>query len=96
MIECFPAARADVETVATPLLSVPLPIKVPFSPKSTLPVGVPVPGATTETVAVRVTDWPKTDGFNDEVKAVAVLALLTTCGLPGREPVLPRKFASPP
>ena len=33
----------------------------------TVPVGVPAPGALTVTVAVNVTDWPKTDGLADEV-----------------------------
>jgi hypothetical protein len=35
---------------------VPLPITVVPSRKFTVPVGVPVPGATTVTVAVKVTD----------------------------------------
>ena len=92
----FPADRAEVVKVAMPPLSVPVPIGLPPSRNVTVPVGVPVPGATGETVAVKVTDWPKTEGFADEVTAVVVSALLTTCGLPVSEPVLPLKFPSPP
>jgi len=50
-------------------------------------VGVPLPGATGETVAVKVTDWPIIDGFCDEVTLEVVLAFLTTCGFPVSEPV---------
>ena len=45
----------------------------------TVPVGVPEPGATALTVAVKFTDWPNTDGFTDEATAVAMPALLTVC-----------------
>lgn len=82
--------------VATPPLSVPVPIGLPPSRNVTVPVGVPVPGATADTVAVKVTDWPKADGFRDEVTVVVVSALLTTCGLPVNDPVLPLKLPSPP
>jgi hypothetical protein len=47
------------------------------SRKVTVPLGVPAPGATTETVAVNVTDCPKTDGFAPEATVVVVFALLT-------------------
>jgi len=40
---------------------------------------VPAPGATALTVAVKVTDCPKTDGLKDDASAVAVSALLTVC-----------------
>jgi hypothetical protein len=92
----LPTARADVVNVATPPMIVPDPIGPPPSRNVTVPVGVPAPGGTAATVAVKVTDWPKTEGFTDEVTAVSVLALLTTCGLPVSEPVLPLKFPSPP
>src|ERR1019366_3141171 len=88
-------AKADVLNVAIPLLNVPVPIGLPPSRNVTDPVGVPPPGATGETVAVKVTDWPKTEGFTDEVTAVVVLALLTTCGFPVITPVLPLKLGSP-
>ena len=91
----MPTARADVVKVATPPLSVPVPIGLPPSRNVTVPVGVPAPGATAETVAVNVTDWPNTEGFCDEVTVVAVLALFTTCGLPVSDPVLLLKFVSP-
>ena len=58
--------------------SVPLPITVVPSRKFTVPVGVPVPGEATVTVAVKVTAWPGDDGLGDEVRVVLVLALLTT------------------
>jgi hypothetical protein len=43
----------------------------------TVPEGLPAPGATTATVAVKVTLCPKTDGLADEARLVVVLALLT-------------------
>ncbi|WWP76933.1 hypothetical protein WDM22_28690 [Bradyrhizobium septentrionale] len=55
-------------------LNVPVPINVPPSRKFTAPVGVPVPGAVTLTVAVKVTGCPATLGLSDEVSAVVVLA----------------------
>jgi hypothetical protein len=39
-----------------------------------LPVGVPLPGAVAETVAVNVTLWPQTAVVDDEVRAVEVAA----------------------
>ena len=92
----MPTASAEVVKVAMPPLSVPVPMGLPPSRNVTVPTGVPAPGATGDTVAVNVTDWPKTDGLTDEVTVVAVLALLTTCGLPVSDPVLPLKFPSPP
>jgi hypothetical protein len=47
--------------------------------KITEPVGVPVAGATALTVAVKVTDWPRTDGFALEASAVVVEAAFTVC-----------------
>src|ERR1019366_1132665 len=91
----LPPARTEVVRLATPPLKVPVPIGLPPSRNVTDPVGVPVPGGTAVTVAVNVTDWPTTEGFTDDVTAVAVLALLTTCGFPVIEPVLPLKVASP-
>nr|WP_229860059.1 hypothetical protein [Streptomyces anandii] len=46
------------------------------SPKSkvTFPVGVPAPGATGATVAVKVTGSPTTDGSGDDDTVVAVPA----------------------
>ena len=52
----MPTANAEVVNVAMPPLSVPVPIGLPPSRNVTVPVGVPAPGATGETVAVKVTD----------------------------------------
>jgi len=57
--------------------NVPLPITVAPSRKFTVPDGLPAPGDTTATVAVKVTLCPKVDGFRDEATVVVVLALLT-------------------
>jgi hypothetical protein len=56
VIECGPTASALVLNVATPPLSVPVPIVVRPSLNVTVPVGVPAPGVTAATVAVKVTD----------------------------------------
>jgi hypothetical protein len=58
--------------------------------KVTVPVGVPVP----VTVAVNVTDWPKTDGFTLETSTVVDAVEFTTCVR--MLEVLPLSFASPP
>ena len=92
----MPTVSAEVVKVAMPPLSVPVPMGLPLSTNVTVPVGVPAPGGPAETVAVNVTDWPKTEGFADEPTVVVVLVLLTTCGLPVSEPVLSLKFPSPP
>ena len=47
------------------------------SKKETVPVGVPAPGALGVTVAVKVTDWPKTDGLGLMDREVAVAAWST-------------------
>src|SRR5438132_2983566 len=72
---------------------VPLPMTVVPSRKFTVPVGVPAPGLTTATVAVKVVDCPKTVGLTDEVRLVVVLALLTTWDTAVL--VLALKFLSP-
>jgi hypothetical protein len=56
VIECDPTVSDDVLKVAEPALSVPVPSVVVPSLKVTVPVGVPAPGATTDTVAVNITD----------------------------------------
>ena len=43
--------------VAVPPESVAVPIEVPLLRNSTVPVGVPAPGLTADTVAVKVTGW---------------------------------------
>jgi hypothetical protein len=64
----LPGERAAVEKEATPLLPNVCVERV-FDPsrKATVPVGVPVVGATAAAVAVKVTDWPLIDGLLDEV-----------------------------
>ena len=69
----------DVRKVACPPVSVPVPSVVALSLNVTVPVGVPAPGDTAVTVAVKVTDWPNTDGLNEEASAVLLLARLTVC-----------------
>src|SRR2546427_709988 len=77
-----PSLKKDVAQVADPAASAcaPQPVmELAPSLKSAVPVGVPAPGATAATVAVKVTLCPKTDGFTDDVRLVDVLAWLTTC-----------------
>ena len=49
----------------------------PSSENCTVPVRVPEPGATALTVAVKVTDWPKTEGLAEEATVVLLPAWLT-------------------
>ena len=74
MIECAAADSVEVTKVAVPLLSAPVPKVVAPSLKVTVPVGVPAPGADAVTVAVKVTDCPKTDGLAEEETVVALPA----------------------
>src|SRR5260370_40815005 len=89
--------RVEVENVATPeAFVVPVPnvvapsLNVTVSPLATLPV----PGELTVTVAVNVTDWPKTDGLTEDASAVVVLAGFTTRDNT-EEDVLARKVTAP-
>ena len=59
--------------VAEPEASVTEPREAEPSKNSTVPVAVPAPGAIAATVAVKVTDCPKTEGFTEDVNAVVVL-----------------------
>lgn len=61
MIECDPAASADVLYVVFPPLSVPVPRVVVPSLNVTVPVA-----AEGVTVAVRVTEFPYVDGFDED------------------------------
>jgi len=63
----FPLTRATELNTVNPFLNV------------TVPLGVPPPGETAATVAVKVTDCPKTDGLCEEVTEVEVAALFTVC-----------------
>ena len=77
-----PAARLVVANVAVPDASATPPgvrsVLVVVSKKSTVPVGVPEPGALAATVAVNVTACPRFAKPGDAVAAVVVLSLLTT------------------
>jgi hypothetical protein len=75
------------------LLTAPVPILVVPLKKSTVPPGVPAPGLTAVTVAVKVTDWLDVEGLADEVIAVFVVALATVT-LPAAD-VLEMNVASP-
>ena len=90
---CEPSASADVENVATPPESEPVPIVVEPSLNATVPVAVPAPGAVTATVAVNVTDSPTTDGFCDDASDVLVEAVFTVCVV--ADDVLPPKSLLP-
>ena len=74
MIGCAPAASVEVVKVAVAPESAAVPSVVAPSKNVTVPVGVPAPGAVTDTVAVIVTDWPKTDGLTFEVAELVVAA----------------------
>src|SRR6266568_6990144 len=77
---CVPAVKDDVVNVATPpaFKADGAPRFVPLSLNCAVPLGVPAPDVT---VAVKVTLWPKFDGFTEESSAVAVLAfaMLKVC-----------------
>jgi len=64
--------------VAEPEDSVTEPSESEPSKNSTVPAAVPAPGETAATVAVKVTDCPKSEGFTEDINAVVVLALFTT------------------
>src|SRR5262249_38741785 len=63
-------ALPPASTVAVPRMAAP-------SRTVTVRVGVPAPGATAATVAVKVTAWPGAAGFSDDARARAVAARLT-------------------
>ena len=63
-----PAPTATVPRITLPSLNV------------TVPVGVPAPGATAATVAVKVTAWPVTAGLTDDARATVVAAAVDGLG----------------
>src|SRR5438105_8082918 len=94
VIASVPTASADVVRVALPLpFSVPVPRTLAPFMKGAVPVGGPAAGATADTGAVKVTDWPKTDGLTKEASDVLLDAVVTVCLRIGE--VLPVKFVSP-
>ena len=90
VMDFVPTPKVVVVNVATPPLSPTVPSDpAPFL-KVTVPVGVP---DEEETVAVKVSDCPKTEGFRLEAIAVAVGFLwMTSLRIPE---VLTLKLASP-
>src|SRR5207247_821350 len=76
---CVPTDKPDVRKLAVPPDSVRLPMLTPPSLNVTVPVGVPTPGDTADTVAVKVTAWPNTVGLMSDTTVVLVAALLTVC-----------------
>jgi hypothetical protein len=65
----LPTARLEVDNVATPEVKVTTPSVLVPSMNLTVPVGVPVT-ETGDTVAVRVTDCPYSDGLAEDVRLV--------------------------
>src|SRR2546429_77554 len=67
--------------VVTPALvaNVPVPIELAPSKKVTVPLGE---ATAAPPRAVKVTDWPETEGFADDVSAVVVSARLTVSDWP--------------
>src|ERR1051326_1458248 len=70
----LPAARADIESTAFPLLRVAVPRTVAPSRNCTVPVA-----PEGDTVAVKVTGWPYPDGFADDANVAVAAALTTVC-----------------
>src|SRR5204863_5692451 len=88
-----PTLNAVVASVARPEALMVMLVGVPPSMLNvTVPVRVPAPGDTALTVAVKVTDWPNTDGLNEDASVVVVSALLTVCVAAAE--VLAKKLAS--
>ena len=89
-----PKLNVAVASVACPdALTVTLVGEPPSSVNATVPVRVPAPGATGLTVAVKLTDWPNTDGLAEDASVVVVSASLTVWMR--FVEVLPLKFPSP-
>jgi hypothetical protein len=94
VIECEPTDNPEVLSVAKPEeFTVPVPNVVAPSLNVTVPVGVPVAGATTLTVAVKVTGWPTNVGLGEETRAVELDAAPTVCVTVGE--VLPERLLLP-
>ena len=94
VIACWATDRFDTVIEAWPPvaeLTGWLPMTVDPSMNVIVPLGLPAPGATTETAAVNVTGWPNTDGEPEVVTTVLVAALLTVCPISGE--LLVRTFS---
>ena len=73
----LPRESAEIVKEALPELRLAIPSVVVPSRKTTVPVGVPEPGGTELTAAVRVTAWPNSDGFSELMTVVELLSRLT-------------------
>ena len=94
-MEWPPTDNAEVLSVVWPEpFSVPVPRVVEPSMNVTVPVGTPEPGALAATVAVNVTDWPKTEGLADDDTELLVPSWFTVCV--NADDVLVVKSVSPP
>lgn len=71
-MECEPTDKEEDVNVASPLVSVCVPSVFEPSLNVTVPVGVPPPAAG-DTVAVKVTDCPQTEGLAEDVTEVVVV-----------------------
>src|SRR5262249_50385543 len=71
------AAKLVVNVAVPPTPTATVPRTTLPSWNVTVPVGVPAPGATAATVAVKVTAWPVTAGLTDDRRATADSAGLT-------------------
>ena len=81
---CEPAESVVVNVAVLPEIVL-IPSVVEPSVNVTVPVAV-----LGDTVAVRVTDWPKVEGFAEEEMVVVVVAWLTVCE--SMEDVLDKKL----
>ena len=68
----LPCGRVVVLSVAEPLISVTVPTVVPLLVKVMVPVGVATPFTVPDNLAVRVTDWPWTDGLGEVDRVICV------------------------
>ena len=67
---------------------------LPSSVNETVPVGVPVPGVTSETVAVSVTGWPGS-GLADEGVIVTVVGSGLTTWVRAGDVLVPKRTSPP-
>src|SRR5262245_11060529 len=93
-----PATAKLVVNVAVPLApTATVPRTTLPSWNVTVPVGVPAPGATVDTVAVKVTAWPVTAGLTDDPRVSVVAAGLTVTVVAAEvlaaKPLTPKKDA---
>ena len=93
-MECEPTLKPEVLNVATlEEFSAPVPSVVAPSLKVTVPVGAPLAGETTLTVAVNVTGWPEEEGFGADTNLVDVEPWFTVCA--NADEVLPERLSLP-